>query len=277
MERLTYREYHNALKQLGISYLGSTTNNPKVIKNTVVGHIMTYSISLLQGNLSGYEICPAAIDSPCRALCLGFTGHARASILAHGEDLSPVVRARLIKTRLFFENRDLFMAILCYEIDKYRLYAVKHGMGFSIRLNCMSDISPLLFHFSNSQDNILDLYSDVQFYDYTKDFTRYRLAERYPNYYICFSYDGRNWDKCVNMLQHGYNIAVVFETDVMPLMWRGYSVISGVDSDLRYLDDGYGKIIYLFFHRPAALYKSGKYQRPNTPFVVPIEDTDMIY
>lgn len=275
MVKLSNKEYQTILRELGISYLGSTINNPKVIKNQVVGHIITYSISLLQGNLSGYEVCSAAINSPCRELCLGFTGHARASILAHGVNLSPVVRARLIKTRLFFENRDLFMALLCYEIDKAKNYAYKHGMGFSVRLNCMSDISPLLFHFSYSKENILDMFPDVQFYDYTKDFTRYKLSERYTNYYVCFSYDGKNWNRCIEMLNMGYNIAVVFESERIPTQWRGYTVISGIESDLRYLDEGSGKIIYLLFHRPAALYRSGKYVRPNTSFVVPTEETDV--
>lgn len=268
MVKLTTKQYNEILKTLGISYLGSSTNNPKVVKNTVVGHIMTYSISLLQGNLSGYEVCAAALDSPCRAFCLGFTGRTRASIMQHGVELSPIVRARAIKTRLFFENRDLFMALLCYELEHTKTYAEKRGYGFSVRLNCMSDISPLLFHFKGETTNILDMYPNVQFYDYTKDFTRYRLCEHYPNYDLTFSYDGKNWNKCEEMLQRGYNVAVVFESNVMPQTFRGYNVINGISSDLRYLDEKGSNIVYLLFHRPASAYTNGHYNQVNTPFVV---------
>ena len=150
-------------------------------------------------------------------------------------------------------------------------------MPFSVRLNCMSDISPLMFHFKGETVNILDMYSDVQFYDYTKDFGRYKVVERYSNYNITFSYDGVNWDKCVDMLERGFNIAVVFESPVMPIAWRGYPVISGIDTDLRYLGEQGGKIVYLLFHRPAGLYKNGRYERPDTSFVVREDDRQCTY
>lgn len=277
METMTTKEYKRALKELGVSYLGNTRNNPKVVKNAVVGNILTYSLSLLQGNLSGYEVCGAALNSPCRPLCLGFTGHAKASILAHGVEQSSVVRSRMIKTRLFFENKNLFMDLLIYEIEKARKQAENNNMGFSVRLNCMSDLSPAAFHYKDSTENILDMFPDVTFYDYSKCFSRIELVNKYKNYSITWSYDGNNWDKCVEMLEKGQNVAVVFESSVMPVAWRGYQVISGIKTDLRYLDEGSGKIVYLLFHRPASSYASGKYERPNTPFVVMEDDPEITY
>ena len=273
----TRKEYKETLSNLGFSYLGSTKSNPKVVKNTIVGQVVTYSISLLQGNLSGYEVCGAALNSPCRALCLGYSGRAKSSILAFGEDASPVVRARGRKTRLFYEDRDTFMNLLRYELEDAMRYADKHNMPFSVRLNCMSDISPLAFHYKGDAENILQMYPAVQFYDYSKNFARMSLMQEYPNYDITFSYDGVNWDKCVDALEHGHNVAVVFESPVMPTAWRGYQVVSGIDSDLRYMDEKGGKIVYLLFHRTASQYKNGKYERPDTPFVVKEDDPQCIY
>lgn len=274
---LTAKEYKELLKELGFSYLGSTKNNPKVVKNTIVGQVVTYSISLLQGDLSGHEVCAAALNSPCRALCLGYTGRCKSSILAYGEEQSPVVRARGRKTRLFFEDRDTFMNILRYELENAKTYAEKRDMFFSVRINCMSDLSPLAFRYKDNSKNILEMYPDVQFYDYSKNFNRAKLMEKYPNYDITFSYDGMNWDKCVDVLEKGYNVAVVFESPVMPISWRGYQVIDGISSDLRYLDEKGGKIVYLLFHRPAGQYKNGRYERPDTPFVVREDDPQCLY
>ena len=274
---LTNREYKELLSKHGFSYLGSTKSNPKVVKNTVVGNVLTYSISLLQGNLSGHEVCGVALNSPCRNLCLGFSGHAKASVLAFGVDASPVVRARGRKTRLFFDNRDDFMNLLCYELKSAKRYADRNNMAFSVRLNCMSDLSPLAFHYKGSGENVLEMFPDVQFYDYTKGVKRFDLPTKYPNYNLTFSYDGNNWDDCVDLLERGFNVAVVFESPVIPVAWRGYPVINGIKTDLRYLDEQGGKIVYLLFHRPASSYKTGKYVRPNTPFVVMEDDPEITY
>lgn len=277
METITSKEYKQILSECGFSYLGTTKTNPKVAKNSVVGNVLTYSISLLQGNLSGHEVCAPAKDSPCRDLCLGFSGHSKASILAYGVEGSPVVRARAKKTQLFFKDRDKFMSLLIYELEQSKRYAEKRGMPFAVRLNCMSDLSPLAFHFSGDIRCLLEMYPDVQFYDYTKAFSRKGLCERFSNYQLTFSYDGKNWNDCVDALENGYNVAVVFDSPVMPVAWRGYSVITGIKTDLRFLDPQGGFIVYLMFHRSANQYNGGKYQKPNTPFVVMEDDPEITY
>jgi hypothetical protein len=277
METITSKEYKQILSECGFSYLGATKTNPKVAKNSVVGNVLTYSISLLQGNLSGHEVCAPAKDSPCRDLCLGFSGHSKASILAYGVEGSPVVKARAKKTQLFFKDRDKFMSLLIYELEQSKRYAEKRGMPFAVRLNCMSDLSPLAFHFSGDSKCLLEMYPDVQFYDYTKAFNRKALCERFSNYQLTFSYDGKNWNDCVDALESGYNVAVVFDSPVMPVAWRGYSVITGIETDIRFLDPQGGFIVYLMFHRSANQYKGGKYQKPNTPFVVMEDDPEITY
>jgi hypothetical protein len=278
MKKLSYKEYQQAIKEIGISYLGSFNQSAKMAMNGKNG-VITYSLYLAPANMSGYECCPKKFSANCRELCLNGSGRNKGDIISRGEEHSKINVARIKKSRLFYENRELFMLLLTYELEKARQYAEKQNMGFSVRLNCTSDLSPFIFRLENK--NILELYPDVQFYDYTKVPNRYELVEKYPNYHLTFSYDGFNWDTCVHFLNKGVNVAVVFESDVLPISWRGYRCIEMSNSDLRYLDakssDGAGFIGHLHFHRPASLYKNGKYERPNNPFVVMEDDKDIIY
>ena len=99
-----------------------------------------------------------------------------------------VNKARITKTRLFFANRPLFMRLMIMEINRGINEAKRKNFDFSIRLNCTSDISPVAFALNGK--NILEMYPNVQFYDYTKNKNRWKLLSKYPNYYVTFSRDG---------------------------------------------------------------------------------------
>lgn len=276
MRKLSYKEYQEALNEIGISYLGSFNQSAKMAMNGKNG-VITYSIYLAPANMSGYECCPKKYSLHCRDYCLNASGRNRGDILANGFEGSRINRARIKKSRLFYENRELFMLLLIYELEKAKQYAESRNMGFSVRLNCTSDLSPTIFKIEGK--NILELYPNVQIYDYSKIPNRVELCEKYPNYHLTFSYDGYNWDTCVDMLNRGINVAVVFESDVVPAMWRGYHVIPMSNSDLRYLDPKgeIGFIGHLHYHRTSNQYNNGKYERPNTPFIVMEDDNDIIY
>ena len=146
------------------------------------------------------------------------------------------------------------------------------GYDFSIRLNGTSDISPLAFKDKRSGKNILELFPNVQFYDYTKVFNRINLLEKYPNYDLTFSFDGYNWDECEKFLQGGGKVAVVFYSDKnkLPQYYKGYKVVDANENDMRYLDEK-GTIMGLHYHKTANDYKSGHFVRPNTPFVIDLD------
>ena len=275
---MTYREYKNALKMIGISYLTALNCSPKLALNGKMG-ILTSGLYLAPANMSGYEVCPGSINCECRKLCLNGSGRAKIEAITYGVEHSRINQARIKKTRLFFQNRELFMRILCYEIDRGREYARSHNMNYSVRLNCTSDISEAAFHIDGM--NILELYPDVQFYGYTKVPTRYKLVEKYPNLDLTFSYSGENWDTCVEFLRRGINVAVVFDTKDCPVAFRGYNVINMSKHDVRYLDpknkNGVGFVGFLEFHRPYTLYKNGKYTKPNSPFVIPEDSPEVLY
>lgn len=136
-------------------------------------------------------------------------------------------------------------------------------MKFAVRLNCTSYIS--LEQFTLNGKNILEIYPDVQFYDYTKVFGHIALTEKYSNYDLTFSFSGDNWQQCEALLNKGHRIAVVFENS-LPETFRGYPVINAVQDDARFLDAG-SIICGLTYKKVANDYATGKYQRPDTVFI----------
>lgn len=260
-------ELKQIYKELGISYLGSVAQSAKLRLSKNNG-TMTYCIYLAPSDMSGYNVCPNS--TYCCEHCLNSSGYNKIDMLAHGVENSKINRARIKKTRLFYKNRPLFMRIMIAEIQKYKDRAARLGFYFSVRINGTSDLSPLLF-VNEDGKNILELFSDVQFYDYTKVPSRIKLAQKYDNYFLVLSYNGHNWDECETFLKNGGNVAVVF-FDEIPQTWKGWPVCDGNKFDMRYLDPKQ-HIVGLKYHRTAADYyvnASGKrvFQVPKTDFVV---------
>lgn len=245
-------------KSLGISYLGGC-NSPKLIKS-LERNVMTYGVYLAPGNISGHQVCPNS-DNCCK-YCLNGSGRNKIELLTY-KGGGAIQQSRIKKTKLFFEDRPAFMRLLIHEINQARKKAEAAGMILAVRLNCTSDISPEEFILDGK--NILQLYPDIQFYDYTKVFNRAELLEKYENYDLTFSFSGENWDECINVLEQGFRVAVVFE-DTLPKTFKGYTVIDANGYDARFLDDG-GIICGLTYKRVANDYAGGKYQRPDTTFV----------
>jgi hypothetical protein len=101
--------------------------------------------------------------------------------------------------------------------------------------------------------------------------------QQYPNYDLTFSYDGYNWDECQKFLNEGGKVAVVFFSDKMPKLYRGFPVVDANEYDMRYIDPA-KSIMGLHYHRTAGDYyidgKDGKrkFRVPETPFVVKVND-----
>jgi hypothetical protein len=80
-------------------------------------------------------------------------------------------------------------------------------------------------------------FPEVQFYDYTKHPKPW--LRTLPNYHLTFSHSGHNVADCLEALQHGINVAVVFSTrrgEPLPETWNGSPVIDGDLHDCRFLD-----------------------------------------
>ena len=261
MEKLNYTK---TLRDLGIAYLGKHSQSMKMRLSEENGTV-TYCLYLAPWNMSGYQVCPGGLH--CHKLCLNGSGRNKTDILARGFDGSIINRSRIKKTRLFYENKNLFMQLLIHEIKKTQNYARKNNMGFAVRLNGTSDLSPEAFTYRGK--NILEWFPNVQFYDYTKVPNRFKLVEKYPNYYLTFSFDGHNWQSCMEALSMGINVAVVFANqEMLPMKFAGYPVCDGNLFDMRFLDPQY-HIVGLHYHTTAANYdKDGKYIEPEDDFVI---------
>ena len=88
---------------------------------------------------------------------------------------------------------------LCRQSFTKLINTVEKKVGFLYVFNGTSDLSPLVFKYQGK--NILEWFPNVQFYDYTKVPSRYRLLSKYKNYDLTFSFDGHNWDKCEEIFE----------------------------------------------------------------------------
>lgn len=227
---MEFKNLTQTKKDLGLNYLGSVSKTTKHIKSIEYNELV-YTIYLAPADSSGYEVCPLR-NIECTDLCLNESGMNRMSM---NDEL--INRSRIKKTQLFFENREYFVKWMVYEIESTKLKAEKLGMSFSVRINNTSDINPLSFYLDvdGKKLNVLDLFPDVQFYDYTKVPNRMKLMMLYPNYDLTFSYDGHNKETCLRMLENNVRVAVVF--DKLPETLWGYKVIDGDLYDMRYRDE----------------------------------------
>ena len=81
--------------------------------------------------------------------------------------------------------------------------------------------------------NIFEIFPEIQFYDYTKNYTRFDKVLP-SNYHLTFSRSEINHEKSLAILKRGYNVAMVF--DKLPKTYEGYEVVNGDKDDLRFLD-----------------------------------------
>lgn len=217
-----------AVRATGLSYLSSVSATTKHKKSKEYGEL-TLSLYLAPAKTSGYETCPGR-TAECTKLCLNESGMNTMTRKDKGDVIND---ARIAKTRLFFEHREFFMNWLIMEINTAKRKAERMTYKFSIRLNNTSDISPEDFHINGV--NILEMFPDVQFYEYTKVASRVDLMKKYNNYDVTFSYTGYNLKECQQMLLNKIRVAVVFKN--VPKEWNGVKVVDGDAYDMRYKDD----------------------------------------
>ena len=225
-----------------------STGNPKILKGEKQGY-MTYILHLAPADVSGYNTCPKA-TAGCKAACLNTAG--RGGMFKRGESTNVIQEARKRKTRLFFENRDVFLAILEDDICKAIKQAEKKGLIPVFRLNGTSDLAWEKY-------GIIQKFPNVQFYDYTKILGR--KVNGLANYHLTFSAADGNDADVRKAIAQGYNVATVFgikKNSPMPETYEGLPVFNGDDSDLRFLDPK-GVVV--------GLYAKGKAKKDTSGFV----------
>jgi hypothetical protein len=253
----------NAKKLTGLSYLGSVASSSKIAKGLQYNE-MTYILYLAPASQSGYNVCPMSTEE-CRTACLTESGHNRIDVKKNN-----INKARIKKTKLFFEHREFFMGWLVAEIEKAKYNAEQLGYTFSVRLNGTSDIEPTRFQHNGMV--LFELFDDVRFYDYTKVAKRFGLLQFYPNYDLTYSFSGHNMFQCLDLLnkQKG-RVAMVFEGKVLPKAFMGYEVIDGDAYDMRYYDEQ-GVIVGLKFKKVR-----NKIDTANNAFIIPMDSKFSVY
>ena len=263
MNTMKFTTIGNAKKVTGLSYLGSVASSSKIAKGLKYNE-MTYILYLAPASLSGYNVCPMSTEE-CRTACLSESGHNRIDVKKNA-----INKARIKKTKLFFEHREFFMGWLVTEINKARNDAFAKGYTFSVRINGTSDIS--LESFKLGSKNILQMFPLITFYDYTKVAKRFDMLNKYDNYDLTYSFSGHNMLQCLELLSKGNGrVAMVFEGKVLPKTFMGYDVIDGDEYDMRYIDEP-GVIVGLKFKKVR-----NKIDTANNPFIIPMNSTFSVY
>lgn len=235
----------DAKRQTRLSYLGGVNISAKLTKNGKVSQQYTYGLYLAPAKESGYNTCSHSTPE-CRMGCLNSSGRAG---IEYFTGTTTIYDARVRKTQLLFEETAFFMSWLIADIKTVKAKAEKDGFGFSVRLNCTSDIDWQKIYVNGK--NIFQIFSNVMFYDYTKNPSKFN--ELPANYHLTFSHTGRNWQICETLLNKGFNVAMIFnvkDENTLPSLYNGYRVINGDLTDYR-IDDAKGIIVGLKWKRIA--------------------------
>lgn len=225
----------------------SVSADAKTPKGEKLGYL-TGVLYLAPANLSGYEVCPQR-SKGCTQACLNTAGRG---------GFNSTQAARVRKTRRYFQDRAAFMLDLFRDISKLVQEASRKGLKPTIRLNGTSDIPwervPLVIG-GFMHKSILHVFPSVLFYDYTKVTKRalaFAKGEMPRNYHLTFSLTEDNDDDARRVLQHGGNVAAVFnikrgaalppgavwQEDKLSARWGDYShpILDGDETDARFLD-----------------------------------------
>lgn len=217
------------------------TQNTKLRKGDAYGYF-NVGLSLAPHRVSGYQVCPMA-SKGCAAACLFNSGAARA--------YPKINAARIRKTRMYFEDRENFLALLNADILTAKRKAARMGKKLIVRLNVLSDIQW-------ENHGIIQAHPDVTFYDYTKIVKRMHpdsTASKLPNYHLTFSRSESNQADVERVLAWGGNVAVVFEGE-LPVTYLGRKVVNGDLNDARH-DDEKGVVVGLVEKRTGVRDESG--------------------
>lgn len=177
-------------------------------------------LSPFTDNSKGVNICSHA-STGCAAACLVGSGR--------GGFSTSVQKGRRNKTEFFLHNREAFFTKLYQELTSI---SKKHkGEKIAIRLNGTSDLPFERFKIKDGK-NLMELFPDLTFYDYTKNYLRFN-RELPKNYSLVFSRSETNHEKSIEMLKRGISVAFVF--DAPPKKFEGFNVVDGDETDLTFL------------------------------------------
>ena len=155
----------------------------------------------------------------------------------------PMAKKAMIKrTKLLYQDNELFKKTLVNELKKAKKSASKKNKKLAYRPNGTSDRIEEVIYLLNHKDK--DLMFD-KLYDYTKDFKRVLDYQGYKGYNLTFSYDGLNNLEAKFLLKNKIaNVSVVMNTkreEQLPKTYNlngvDYPVLDGDKHDLRFTEN----------------------------------------
>ena len=230
--KLAYEQIKNALDKDNNLIWGNLpkllTKNAKLEKGNKYEYY-NIGLQLAPSYISGFNVCPNASIN-CGLTCLNETGHG-ARHMINKNNIHMVLKARIIRTILFFEYRTQFKNRLIQEINLHKNKVNKlKNVKLCIRLNVLSDIK----HEKINKD-ILEMFKDIQFYDYTKILNR--NIKHLNNYHLTISRNELNKDIIKDMPHNKAYVFNVKRNDKLPEYYENKKVIDGDLHDLRFLDN----------------------------------------
>ena len=205
---------------------------------------------------SSRTMCPFA-SPECSAACLGHNS----GLLSMDEQK----QSRIWKTALYVGARELWRALLRFELAAFAQHCKSKGLQGAVRIDGSSDTGEGIRHARS--------FGNLTFYDYHKVRSRSSKLVR-----LCYSFDGSEQSRkhARKVLAAGGNVAVVFNArpkfrtraaDPLPTTWEGFPVFDGDIHD--YLPaDPRGQVRGLHFK--AARDRSGSLELAGS-FVEPVE------
>jgi hypothetical protein len=199
----------------------SVNADAKTVKGEKKG-VLTGILYLAPAHTSGVMNVCAHATPGCMDSCLFTAGRAAY--------FPAINQARIRKTVWLKNDRQGFLEQLAKDIKALVRKAEREGFTPAVRVNGTSDLPWLSMRMALQ-------FPKLTCYDYTK---HPRPWERLlPNYHLTFSLSESNLKDALDCLQHGVNVAVVFDTkcnEALPKTWQGFKVIDGDLSDLRFKD-----------------------------------------
>lgn len=188
-------------------------------------------------NIAKVNLCKKATIG-CATSCLYHQGILKNSSF----NKNKIKQARIKRTLKFLIQREAFFVKLVKEIRALQRKAKKKGFSSIVQLNGTSDIvwEKEKFTFEETEyANIMEMFPEVQFFDYTK-YDILKQRKKLPkNYHLTYSRAGNNkgkviddWQLLQTYLDKSIDVAIIFSPEMKALIlndsrYNGYKVIDG--------------------------------------------------
>ena len=211
------------------------TQNSKLDKGNKYD-FLNLGIQFAPSFISGFNVCSNA-SVECGMKCINFTGLGSKHML-NKNNIHMVLKARLIRTIIYFEYKEQFKKRVIKEINLYRNKVKKLNdnnvndkeIKICIRLNVFSDIK-----WEKTFKEIFNTFNDLQFYDYTKILNR--NIKHLNNYHLTISRNEINKDVIKDIPNNKAYVFNIKRNDKMIEYYEDKKLIDGDLHDLRFLDN----------------------------------------